>query len=79
MSNNDALKNFLAERQMTVAALARAVNMTTPPVWRMVNGRQRVSNNLRWRFLEAFGADEAQRVFGPTPPYPCTKSPLDPC
>lgn len=58
------LQSFLTEKQMNVSQLARAVDMAIPPVWRMVNGQQPVSDAFRWRFLQAFGADEAVRIFG---------------
>lgn len=47
--------DFLHEKNMTQAELAKTLQYDLSYINQIVNGKRRVTNSFRWRWQEAFG------------------------
>jgi transcriptional regulator with XRE-family HTH domain len=57
------LNQFLDEREMSAAELARQLEVSESLVSLVINGKRRPSGELRYRFAVKFGLGKAQDVF----------------
>lgn len=63
--NQTPLRKWLAEREMSIADMARQMDWQYVYTANIVSGIRPVTDRFRWRFGEVFGFDEAQRVLAP--------------
>lgn len=64
MSELERLKRWMQENDLDYRSLANATGDTYSAIHMMTNGKREINGAFKWRFAEAFGHDEAKKVFG---------------
>lgn len=72
---SERLQRWMDEQGHTTTSLAQAVGMSYDGVYQVVHARGRISPGFQIKFIQAFGLDEAHRLF--VPESVCEPEPAD--
>jgi transcriptional regulator with XRE-family HTH domain len=62
--NLTQLSTWMRERELSLADLARQMDLDYSYLWRIAQGERPITNSFIGKFSQVFGFDEAGRVFG---------------
>lgn len=67
MTQQDRLRQFTKDNNLTQAELALALGLAQESVSRIMTGKQDLTERFIGKFFMAYGTEATERVFGPEP------------
>lgn len=78
MTEQEILLHFMQERGFDFESLAAATGDSRSSIYMITRGGRPVNDAFKWRFAQAFGWEEAERLFGKPIQEPATEPTEEP-